>query len=255
MAGQQAQRVRRSDRRLRRGHKISEAPRGAQDRPTKEVQDPSRSRSRGRSSTALRLAIFGGTFDPIHKAHLAIAREAADRFRLDRVLFVPAAHPPHKDGVTRPPYDDRVRMAELACAGEPRFAVSRLEEGTRCSYSIDTIEKGARLARADDELFFMIGADAFAEIRTWHRWQDVARARLFPGDQPARPSLRVPPLAVRVERLDRLELASRLRKSGGNSRVNTRRKCPPRSWTTLSSTDSTAPELLPDGLRPLLNEL
>ena len=96
---------------------------------------------------SLKLAIFGGTFDPIHEGHLALAREAAVRFHLDRVLFVPAAHPPHKAGVTHAPYADRVRMAELACQGDARFEVSRLEEGTARSYSIDTIETlRARLA-------------------------------------------------------------------------------------------------------------
>jgi len=127
----------------------------------------------------LKLAIFGGTFDPIHNAHLAIAREAADRFYLDRVLFVPASHPPHKSGVTFAPYPDRVCMAELACQGEPRFAVSRLEEGVARSYSIDTIEKLRAGLHPADELFFLIGADAFAEIRTWHRWQDVVRSVCF----------------------------------------------------------------------------
>ena len=145
----------------------------------------------------MRIAIFGGTFDPIHKAHLAVARSAADRFALDCVLFVPAAHPPHKAGVTHAPYDHRVRMAELATAGEPRFQVSRLEEGTARSYSIDTIEKLRATLQPRDELFFIIGADAFAEIRSWHRWEDVARAVRFlvvsrPGhiyDVPAQTSM------------------------------------------------------------------
>ena len=106
----------------------------------------------------MRLAIFGGTFDPIHKGHLAIARKAARHFRLDRVLFVPAYHPPHKAGVTNATYEDRVRMAELACARRPGFEVSRLEEGTERSYSIDTIEKLVRMA-PEDELSFLIGAD------------------------------------------------------------------------------------------------
>jgi nicotinate-nucleotide adenylyltransferase len=127
----------------------------------------------------LKLAIFGGTFDPIHDGHLALAREAAARYGLDRVLFVPAAHPPHKAGVTHAPYADRVRMAELACQGDPRFEVSRIEEDTARSYSIDTIEKlRARLAPGD-QLYFLIGADAFAEIRTWHRWRDVVRGVRF----------------------------------------------------------------------------
>ena len=153
----------------------------------------------------MRLALFGGTFDPIHKAHLAIARSAADHFHLDRVLFVPAARPPHKSGVTHAPYEDRVRMAELACAGERRFEVSRLEEATEYSYSIDTIEKLQARLDPGDELFFIIGADAFAEIRTWHRWRDVAAAvRFLVISRPGHRYLTPP--EVRAERLDTVEL-------------------------------------------------
>jgi nicotinate-nucleotide adenylyltransferase len=154
----------------------------------------------------MKIALFGGTFDPIHDAHLTVARAAVERFGLDRVLFVVSAHPPHKAGVTYAPYEDRVRMAELACAGEARFEVSRLEEGTLRSYSIDTIEKLRARMAPGDELFFIIGADAFAEIQTWHRWEDVARAVHFlvasrPGHQYATPSI------VRMERLDGVDLA------------------------------------------------
>lgn len=156
----------------------------------------------------MRLAIFGGTFDPIHRAHLEVARSAAGHFGLDRVLFIPAAHPPHKAGATHAPYEDRVRMAELACAGEPLFEVSRLEEGAAGaarSYSIDTIEKlRARMPDGED-LFFLIGADAFAEIRTWHRWRDVARAVTFLVV--SRPGHRydVPP-GLKAERLETMRL-------------------------------------------------
>ena len=75
----------------------------------------------------MRTAIFGGTFDPIHSAHLVVAHEAAEAFALDRVLFIPAANPPHKEAGA--PYEDRFRMVELACAADPRFVPSRLEEG------------------------------------------------------------------------------------------------------------------------------
>ena len=153
----------------------------------------------------MRLALFGGTFDPIHNAHLAIARGAADHFHLDKVLFVPAAHPPHKAGVTHAAYEDRVRMAELACAGEPRFEVSRLEEATERSYSIDTIEKLRAKLAVSDELFFIIGADAFAEIRTWHRWREVAAAVHFLVVSRPGHAYETPP-GVRADRLDTLEL-------------------------------------------------
>jgi nicotinate-nucleotide adenylyltransferase len=153
----------------------------------------------------VRLAIFGGTFDPIHEAHLAIAREAADRFQLDRVLFVVAARPPHKQGVTHAPYEDRVRMAQLACAADPRFEVSRLEQDTVRSYSIDTIQKVRPSLLPGDELFFLIGADAFAEIRSWHRWQDVAGSVHFlvvsrPGHDYEVPA------EAQCDRIDRVDL-------------------------------------------------
>ena len=153
----------------------------------------------------MRLAIFGGTFDPIHSAHLTIARQAADAFRLDRVLFVPAAHPPHKCGGTHAPYDDRVRMAQMACEGNSVFEVSRLEQGTVRSYSVDTVGKVRAGMSAADELCFLIGADAFAEIETWYRWREVLRSvRFLVVSRPGH-TYRVPP-GAEVERLDTLEL-------------------------------------------------
>ena len=154
----------------------------------------------------MRLAIFGGVFDPIHCAHLAIAQAAADRFQLDKVLFVPSAAPPHKSGSTYAPYDDRVKMSELACAADRRFEVSRLEENASPSYSVDTIEKIRATLSPEDELFFIIGADAFAEIATWHRWRDVARMVTFivvsrPGHNYSSPP------EVKLERLDSLDLS------------------------------------------------
>lgn len=154
----------------------------------------------------MKIAIFGGTFDPVHSAHLAVAREAARVFGLGRVPFVPASRPPHKSGATVAGYEDRYRMVELACQGEPLFEASRLEDGQERSYSIDTIERVRAALAPGDEMFFLIGADAFAEIATWRRWQDVVRDVRFivvarPGHGYA-----VPP-GARVERLDRVALA------------------------------------------------
>ena len=146
----------------------------------------------------MKTAIFGGTFDPVHAAHLAMAREAADRWSLDRVLFIPAGNPPHKHADT--PFEHRYRMVELACAADSGFVASRMEEGAEKSYSIHTIE---RVKAQNGEVYFIIGSDAFAEIRTWHRWEDVIRAVEFivvarPGHQIA-----IPP-GARVHRLDTL---------------------------------------------------
>ena len=121
----------------------------------------------------MRLALFGGTFDPIHTAHLAGAREAADHFQLDRVLLIPNAIPPHKERRATAGYRHRLAMVELAAQTDPRFAASRLEEGQTKSYSILTIERVRGEIDPKAELFFLIGADAFSEIETWFRWRDV----------------------------------------------------------------------------------
>ncbi len=148
----------------------------------------------------MRTAIFGGTFDPIHSAHLIVAHEAAEAFGLDRVLFIPAGNPPHKEAGAS--YEHRFRMVELACAADPRFEPSRIEEGREKSYSINTIE---RLMAPGQSLLFIIGADAFAEIRTWYRWEDLVREVEFivvtrPGHDYSSPA------GARVHRLDTVAL-------------------------------------------------
>ncbi len=121
----------------------------------------------------MKTAIFGGTFDPIHNGHLRIASAAVTRWGLERVLFVPAGKPPHKLGATAADYEHRFRMVELACMGNPEFEASRLEAGAEYSYSIETIGKVRASLAAGETLYFLIGADAFAEIRSWKRWRDI----------------------------------------------------------------------------------
>jgi nicotinate-nucleotide adenylyltransferase len=128
---------------------------------------------------SLRICLFGGTFDPIHCAHLRVAEEAVRHFALDRILFVPAGNPPHKDAVGLTPYEDRFRMVKIACRPYPQFEASRLEEGERRSYSIDTVKKIRAEINPDDRLFFLIGADAFDEIETWKKWQELLKLTEF----------------------------------------------------------------------------
>jgi|SRR5665213_1391212 len=151
----------------------------------------------------MRRAIFGGTFDPIHRAHLVVAREAADAFALDQVLFVPAANPPHKEAGT--PYEHRYKMVELACKEDSRFSPSRMEEKSRKSYSIYTIERVKAIDGVTGDVFFLIGADAFAEIQTWFRWQDVVReVEFIVVTRPGHTYLSPP--EARVHRLDTVAL-------------------------------------------------
>ena len=152
-----------------------------------------------------RIAIFGGTFDPIHDAHLAVAREAADAFALDRVWFVPARNPPHKAGDLHASFDDRMRMVELACLKDARFEASRIEDRPGRSYSYDTAVLARAQAGNATRLFFLIGADAFAEIRSWHRWEELLKLVEFIVVSRPRRSFDIP-AGSQVHRLDTLEL-------------------------------------------------
>jgi nicotinate-nucleotide adenylyltransferase len=157
------------------------------------------------ASPAARIAIFGGTFDPVHDAHIAVAREAADALALDRVLFVPAKNPPHKAGDIHAGFDDRYRMVELACRADVRFEVSRIEDRPGRSHSFDTAVLARREFGESAHLFFLIGADAFAEMRSWYRWEELARLVEFIVVSRPRRDFEVPE-GAQVQRLDTLEL-------------------------------------------------
>jgi len=153
----------------------------------------------------LRTAIFGGTFDPIHRAHLRVAQEAADRFGLDQVLLITSGNPPHKPAGATTSYEHRHRMVELACECDLRLKASRLEAGRLLSYSYDTIQLVRASLAAGDELLFLIGADAFAEIGTWYRADEVVRAVEF--IVVSRPGYSYPaPAGATVHRLETLAL-------------------------------------------------
>lgn len=126
----------------------------------------------------MNLAIFGGTFDPVHNAHVEVARAARRECFLDRILFIPAAQPPHKPGVCVAPYEHRYEMARLASMDHPAFEASRLESPAKDhsrSYSIQTIRRVAAQLTHHDRLFFLIGSDAFREITTWYLWRHIVR--------------------------------------------------------------------------------
>lgn len=142
------------------------------------------------------VGILGGTFDPIHVGHLAIAEEVREALGLARVLFVPSRLPVHKAGRTVSPAEDRVAMVALAIAGNPAFALSRAEvDRAGPSYAVDTLELMADEARAaghELDLTFILSAEAYAALPTWHRPErilELCRMAVVPrlGVPPADP--------------------------------------------------------------------
>ena len=116
----------------------------------------------------MKLAFLGGTFDPVHLGHLAIARAAAEKFGLDLVYFVPADVPPHKRGRNLTEFQHRFAMLALATAEDQRFVPSLLEaDSAHPNYSIETVRRLKSTLEPSDKLYFLIGVDAFMEIGSW----------------------------------------------------------------------------------------
>ncbi|MDD2335396.1 MAG: nicotinate-nucleotide adenylyltransferase [Geobacteraceae bacterium] len=121
----------------------------------------------------MKIGIFGGTFNPIHFAHLRIVEEIRETFALSKVIFVPAATPPHKPLADDLSFAERLKMVGLAVQGNPHFTVSDLEgqrEGK--SYSIDTL-RVFREKYPTDELFFIMGSDSFADFKSWKNYSAI----------------------------------------------------------------------------------
>jgi nicotinate-nucleotide adenylyltransferase len=118
----------------------------------------------------MRIALFGGTFDPVHQGHLTIARAAVKKFDLDLVYFVPADLPPHKVKRHLTAFQHRYAMLALATEGESKFVPSLLEvRSGEPNYSIHTVRKAKAALKKSDKLFFLIGMDAFKDIATWRQ--------------------------------------------------------------------------------------
>lgn len=129
---------------------------------------------------ATRVGILGGTFDPIHIGHLAAARVAQQALLLTDVCFIPSHHPPHRPGRPLASGPERLAMIEGAIAGTPGWRASDLELQRRgASYTYDTLMALQRQGLTPDRIFFIIGADAFAEIASWSRYPAVLDAANF----------------------------------------------------------------------------
>ncbi len=116
----------------------------------------------------MRLGLLGGSFNPVHNGHLAIARQTREALGLDQILFIPTSHPPHKPNGSLAPAQDRYEMVRLAIASDPSLAISDVEiRRPGKSYSIDTIRLLQQEYGAQTQLFFLIGLDAFLDFPSW----------------------------------------------------------------------------------------
>jgi nicotinate-nucleotide adenylyltransferase len=197
------------------------------------VTDPQAPDRAGTAGTRLvapvagRWGVLGGTFDPIHHGHLAIAEAAREELGLERVLFVPAGQPPHRHKPPGASAEHRAAMVGLAIAGAPAFGLSRLEldrEGP--SYTADTLAALTATAPGALDLWFILSAEAFAEFPTWHEAERVlAHCRLVVPPREGHPApdlpglvARLPALAGRVTLLD----GPRIRLSASEVRTRAR---------------------------------
>ena len=114
-----------------------------------------------------RLGILGGTFDPIHSGHLILAEQLEEELKLQKVIFIPSANPPHKENHPVSPAKDRLKMVKIAIQDNPDFLISDIElrRGGK-SYTIDTLTRLVKFYK-DSELFFLLGSDAIDELPTW----------------------------------------------------------------------------------------
>jgi nicotinate-nucleotide adenylyltransferase len=124
-----------------------------------------------------KIGLLGGTFDPVHYGHLQFAEAALQEYRLDKVVFLPSADPPHKNGASITAFRHRLAMLILAGQGRQGFECNAIEERLgKPSYTIDTLRELQKHYKVDCRLYFMIGADAFLDFLTWKSHQHILQA-------------------------------------------------------------------------------
>jgi nicotinate-nucleotide adenylyltransferase len=137
----------------------------------------------------MRIGVFGGTFDPVHVGHLILAEQCREQAKLDQVLFIPSARPPHKQDQSLTPFVHRVEMLQLAVAGHPVFQIDEIETSrSGLSYTADTLDELHR-RMPEAELWLMIGSDCLPDIPGWHEpGRIVASAGLLIVARPNSPT-------------------------------------------------------------------
>lgn len=138
----------------------------------------------------MRICIFGGTFDPPHIGHLLVAQTVCEAEKFDKILFVPANRPPHKNNISK--VEDRLAMLNIAIEGNPNFEISDMEINRGgVSYTIDTLKAmRSSVINEEDELFYLIGSDSLLELSNWKNPRGILKScnvvvAIRPGFRPS----------------------------------------------------------------------
>ncbi len=181
----------------------------------------------------MRIGVFGGTFDPVHVGHLAIAQAALDTADLGRVLFVPARRSPLKDREPIASEGDRLAMLVAATRDEPRFSVSRVElDRVGASYTVDTLEA----LRGEGDLYLILGSDALADLPKWRSPERIRElAKILVARRPGAPE---PDPASRAQAFDApcLDISSRELRARASRGLSLRYLVPDEVWRHIART-------------------
>ena len=181
----------------------------------------------GSNDLMKRIGIMGGTFNPVHKGHLALAQKAMDEFVLDQVIFVPAGTPPHKDAGEIIDKEHRFKMVRAAIRGQKNFTVSRMEmdrEGV--SYAVDTFNQLKQEYGSEAKLFYIMGLDSINEILEWKKPLELfGLCEFIVGTRPGtrirtfKRLVKFPPLQKEVDKIHLMELQENISSSDIRQRV------------------------------------
>ncbi len=174
-----------------------------------------------------RIGIMGGTFDPVHKGHLALAKAAMEEFVLDEVVFIPSGMPPHKKPGEVTDKEHRYKMVKLATKGIPKFKISRIELDRKgVSYAVDTFNGLKKIYGEKAKLFYIMGLDSISEILEWRKPLELFKlCEFIVGTRPGtrirtfKRLVKFPPLQKEVDKIHLIELRENISSSDIRERL------------------------------------
>lgn len=176
-----------------------------------------------------RIGILGGTFNPIHKGHIALAKFAAKKFRLENVVFIPTGIPPHKNirGIAKK--EHRLRMCSLAIKKIPKFKISKIEINRKgYSYAVDTFKKLRRSYGKDSELYYIMGLDSINDILNWKKPLELFKLCKFiiatrPGSKlrTFKRIMKFPPVSINRGKIKLIELNMKISSTDIRKKIKT----------------------------------